>query len=156
MTETKEKKEEVISTGKTRAEALGLGKLKSSAVEFWTGEAVKAESGIEKVGNRRHRRERIRKPLSETLRQAKRVDRMMMLKEMAAQIKDWYPDDHMYIADAIKEWYPETYKEVTLNNLEFFPIRFKDLDKWKEIEAEMIKLLSRQGESNITPKQKKR
>lgn len=103
-----------------------MNRLESKHHLFYSGEEYKAEFGIKLEGNRKHRRERISSPLSRTLRQAKRVDRLMKLKDIAQQIR---------------EWYPETFK---LNH------------KWKEIELEMIKLLSRQGETNMTKPKAKR
>ena len=83
--------------------------------------------GIKRKRNRFDRRKRIRDPLGKTLRQAKRVDRLIELKEIAQQIKDWYPE------------------------------KFKENHKWKEIEIEMTKMLSRKGETNqMKPKKKRR
>jgi hypothetical protein len=99
---------------------------KSKAYLFFSGEAIKAETGVKEKGNRHSRRHRIRQPLGETLRKAKRVDRIMMLKGDAQQIKDWYPET------------------------------FKENDYWKWIENQMLKLLGRQGETNKMEKRAKR
>jgi len=93
---------------------------------FVSGEDIKKAKGVKIQGNRFSRRKRIRMSLNETLRQAKRVDRIMYLRSIAEQIREWYPED------------------------------FKENYVWKWIEVDMKKLLGRKGESNIIPKKKKR
>ncbi|MGR3301757.1 MAG: hypothetical protein ACUZ8I_04545 [Candidatus Scalindua sp.] len=123
---------------------------------FHSGEAMKAEAGIPEEGNRYTRRTRIRQPMGKVLRQARRVNRMIRLKSEAHQIKEQYPDIRMDIVNQIKEWYPKTHEDVVVNFVEFFPTAFKELSRWKEIEIEMVKLFSRKGETNFTPKKIKR
>jgi hypothetical protein len=128
MTESKEEMKVVVeeTTGKQRAESGGYGKLTSTKTAFASGEQFKESENVELPGNRHTRRKGIRTPKGESVRLIKRTQRVMELKEIAQQIKEWYPDT------------------------------FKDNHKWKEIEKEMIKLLGRKGESNVTKPKKRR